>query len=209
MADIAIVIGNKNTSSWSLRGWLALKHAGVDFEEILVPMRQPDTRARILRHSPSGKVPTLLHKGAVIWESLAIGEFLAETYPKARFWPADAGARALARAVSAEMHAGFAPLRANMPMDMRGRYPGEGMTDEVAADIARIGEIWRGCRERHGAAGPYLFGHFTVADAMFAPVASRFVTYRVALDPVSAAYRDAVMSMKAVEEWRRAAEREP
>jgi glutathione S-transferase len=209
MADITIIVANKNYSSWSLRGWLPLKQLGLDFEEVVIPLRQPDTRARILRYTPSAKLPTLLHKGAVVWESLAICEFLAETYPEARLWPDDPTARAQARAISAEMHAGFQPLRQNMPMDMRNSYPGKGMNDAVAADIARIAEIWGGCRAAHGAAGPFLFGHFTAADAMFAPVASRFETYEVALDPVCAAYRDAILSLPALVEWRRAGAAEP
>jgi glutathione S-transferase len=208
MAEIEIVIGTKTYSSWSLRGWLALKATGVAFEEVLIPLRRPDTAAAIRRHSPSGRVPLLKHKGMLVWETLAIGEFLAEAYPAARLWPEEASARALARAISAEMHAGFAALRNNMPMDLRGSFPGRGLSEEVAADIARVTAIWRGCRAKHGASGPYLFGHFTVADAMFAPVVSRFVTYDVALDPLSAAYRDAVWSMPAMLEWRAAAARE-
>jgi glutathione S-transferase len=209
MADITIIVANKNYSSWSLRGWLPLKQLGVAFDEVVIPLRQPDTRERILRYTPSAKLPTLLHKGATVWESLAICEFLAETYPEARLWPDDPAARAQARAISAEMHAGFQPLRANMPMDMRNSYPGKGMTPEVAADIARIAGIWRGCRAAQGAGGPFLYGHFTIADAMFAPVASRFETYKVALDPMCAAYRDAILSLPAVVEWRRAGAVEP
>ena len=209
MPDIAIVIGNKNYSSWSLRGWLALKATGAPFEEILIPFRQPDTKREILRHSPSGKVPALKHEGTTVWESLAIGEFLADAYPAAKLWPADLAARAQARAVSAEMHAGFAALRNNMPMDMRASRPGKGLTAEVQDDIDRIGAIWRECRERHGRSGPYLFGHFTVADAMYAPVVSRFATYGVRLDPVCEAYRKAVTDLPAFEEWYAAAQREP
>jgi glutathione S-transferase len=209
MADIAIVIGNKNYSSWSLRGWLALKATGAAFDEILVRLNQPDTRAEILRHSPGGKVPTLKHKGTVVWESLAICEFLAEAYPAAKLWPAEPAARALARSVSAEMHAGFAELRKNMPMDMRASKPGQGMTPAVAADIERVTAIWRDCRSRYGKEGPYLFGHFTAADAMYGPVVSRFQTYAPKLDPVSAAYRDAAWSSPAMVEWCQAAVREP
>ena len=208
MAGITLVIGTKTYSSWSLRAWLPLRRLGVAFGEILIPLRQPGSKAAILRHSPSGKVPYLEHKGVAVWESLAIGEFLAEAYPRARLWPADAAARALARAVATEMHAGFAALRTHMPMDLRGSYPGQGMNSEVAADIARITAIWRGCRGDQAAAGPFLFGHFTVADAMFAPVVTRFVTYEVALDEACAAYRDAVWSMPEMQEWIAAARRE-
>jgi len=210
MGDIAIVIGNKNYSSWSLRGWLALKGTGVAFEEILIPLlRQPTTRSELRQHSPSGKVPVLKHKGTIVWESLAIGEYLADVYPAAKLWPADLAARAHARAVSAEMHAGFVALRTNMPMDMRASHPGRGLTAEVQSDIDRIGAIWRECRERYGRGGPYLFGDFTVADAMYAPVASRFTTYGVGLDPVCEAYRKTVMEHPALETWYAAARREP
>jgi glutathione S-transferase len=210
MADIAIVIGNKNYSSWSLRGWLALKATGIAFEEILIPLlREPDARRERLRHSPSGKVPVLKHNGTTVWESLAIGEFLADAYPAARLWPADLAARGHARAVSAEMHAGFAALRTNMPMDMRASSPGKGLTAEVQADIDRIGAIWRECRERYGRGGPYLFGHFTVADAMYAPVTSRFTTYGVRLDPVCEAYRKAITEEPAFQAWHADAKREP
>jgi glutathione S-transferase len=209
MADITIVVGNKNYSSWSLRGWLPLKMTGVAFEEIVIPLSRPETHAAILRYSPSGKTPFLRHKGIEVWESLAVGEFLAETYPAARLWPADPAARALARAAAAEMHAGFANLRKHMPMDMRASYPGKGMAEGVQDDIDRITAIWRQCRERHGQGGPYLFGHFTVADAMYAPVVSRFVTYGVKLDPVSAAYRDAMWSLPALVAWFEGAKAEP
>lgn len=208
MSDITLVIGTKNSSSWSLRAWLALKMTGAGFEEIVIPLRRPETKAEILRHSPSGKVPLLKHKGTEVWESLAIGEFLAEAYPAARLWPAEPAARALARAVSAEMHAGFAPLRQTMPMDIRNSYPGTRVAEDVQADIDRITAIWRQCCVAYGQSGPFLFGHFTVADAMFAPVVSRFVTYAVRLDSVSAAYRDAIWSMPAIEEWVEAAKAE-
>ncbi len=213
MADIVLVIGNKAWSSWSLRPWLALKMIGVPFEEILIPLRMPESRAAILRHSPSGKVPLLKHKGSEIWETLAILEFLAEAYPAAKLWPADAGARAFARAISCEMHAGFASLRQHLSMDVTQSIPGPnsadgGMADGVSSDIARIEEIWTGCRKRYGKGGPFLFGHFSAADAMYAPVATRFVTYGVTLSPVSAAYRDAIMALPAMKEWIAAARKE-
>lgn len=209
MADVTIVIGNKNHSSWSLRGWLPLKVTGVAFDEILVPLRQPETKPTILSHAPNGTVPILKHKGTVVWESMAIGEFLAETYPAAKLWPADATARARARSVSAEMHAGFSKLRTNMPMSMRASKPGQGMVDGVQADIDRVSAIWQDCRAHYGKEGPYLFGHFTVADAMFAPVVSRFVTYGVKLGPVQVAYRDAMWNHPAMQEWYEDACREP
>ena len=207
MADIQIVIGNKNTSSWSLRGWLALKATGAAFEEINVRLSRAETKAEIARHG-APTVPILKHKGTLVWETLAICEFLAETYPAAGLWPRAAEARALARSVAAEMHAGFAPLRANMPMDMRARKPGTGLVDGVQANIERIAALWRQCRERYGAGGPFLFGSFGAADAMFAPVVSRFVTYAPKLDATASAYRDAVWSWPAMREWNAAAERE-
>ena len=208
MADIVIVIGNKNTSSWSLRGWLALKATGAAFEEINVRLSRPETKAEILSHGGGPTVPILKHKGTVVWETLAICEFLAESYPAAGLWPKAAEARALARSVAAEMHAGFAALRANMPMDMRARKPGTGLADGVQANIDRISAIWRQCRERYGEGGPYLFGGFSAADAMFAPVVSRFVTYAPRLDAVSAAYRDALWRWPAMQEWYEGARRE-
>ena len=207
--DLTLVIGNKAYSSWSLRPWLALKHTGRPFREILVPLRRPDTRARILEHSPSGRVPCLKDGGRVIWDSLAICEYLAERFPDAALWPGDAEARALARAVSAEMHSGFAALRTHMSMDLKAAHPGEGRTPETEADIARIAALWRGMRERFGQGGDFLFGRFSIADAMYAPVVTRFVTYGVALDAVGQAYVEAVQALPAMREWTAAALAEP
>lgn len=209
MADFTIYIGNKNYSSWSLRGWLMLKQTGAAFAEEMIPLDQATTRPGILRHSPSGKVPALRHGEQVIWESLAIGEYLAELFPAARLWPEVREARALARAVSAEMHAGFAALRRHLPMNLRSSFPDRGVTPEVRADIDRIVALWGDCRRRFGAGGPYLFGALTIADAMYAPVVSRFRTYRVALDAPAQAYCDAVWAWPALQEWAAAAEREP
>lgn len=161
MDGLTLVIGNKAYSSWSLRPWLALRHIGVPFTEILVPLRQPDSRARILQHSPSGKLPLLRHGDRVIWDSLAICEYLAESFPDARLWPDDAYARAVARSAAAEMHSGFVLLRTTMPMDLKRSAPGEGRSDDTLADIARVTEIWRDVRARFGArddkdGGPYL-----------------------------------------------------
>ena len=209
MAAITLVIGNRNYSSWSLRGWLALAQTGEAFEEVLVPLDRPDTAAAIRARSPSGRVPVLKHDGVTVWESLAIAEFLAETYPRSGLWPDDPTARAAARAVAAEMHAGFVDLRRDLPMDMRGRYPGRNFGDGAARDIRRVAEIWNDCRTRFGAGGPFLFGRFTAADAMFAPVVSRFATYDVPLDEVAAAYRDAVRDHPPYRTWAAAAENEP
>src|SRR5690348_3585395 len=177
MAEFTLVIGNKNYSSWSLRGWLMARIAGIEFEEIIVPLDLPETQASIRKHSPSGKVPALLHRGLAIWESTAIAEYLNDLKPEAGLWPASQAARAHARAISAEMHAGFADLRANMPMNIRASYPGKGMTPQVRADIERITGLWRDCRKRFSTAFQkdegFLFGTISAADAMFAPVATR------------------------------------
>lgn len=207
MKNLKIVLGGKNTSSWSLRPWLALKATGAPFEEEVILFGRADTKARIAARSPSGKVPVLYADGAAIWESLAICEYLAETFPEAGLWPRDPAARAAARAVSCEMHAGFQSLRGFMPMDFARERP-KAPTPEVQADIERIAAIWRDCRARFGGAGQLLFGGFTIADAMYAPVVSRFRTYGVALDPVCEAYKRAVWALPAMQEWLAAARRE-
>ena len=209
MTALTLVLGNKNYSSWSLRAWLALEATGAVFDEIVIPLWLDGAKEQILAHSPSGKVPALRHGDLVVWESLAICEHLAEAFPDAGLWPADPAARAAARSASHEMHAGFMALRRAMPMNCRASKPGRGMADGVAADIERVGAIWRDCRERFGAGGALLFGGFTIADAMFAPVASRFRTYGVALDPVSTAYVQAVHALPAMRSWIAAAEAEP
>lgn len=200
-----LIIGNKNYSSWSLRAWLAARASGLRFEEIRVVLSTPTSRERILHHSPSGKVPCLNDHGIVVWDSLAICEYLAERNPA--LWPADQAARAVARAVSAEMHSGFQALRQNMPMNIRKDYAGKGHTPAVDADIARIEAIWNDCRARFGskAEGPYLFGAFTMADAMFAPVCFRFKTY--AVQPAGAAgdYLAAMLATPWLKEWEAAA----
>lgn len=198
-----LVIGDRNFSSWSLRPWLAARQAGIAFEEVLVPLRRPGTAAAIRRHSPSGKVPCLIDgegtAAIVVWDSLAICEYLAELAPG--LWPADRAARAEARSVSAEMHAGFAALRTAMGMDIRASRPGEGRTPEALADIARIVAIWEGCRARHAAGGPFLFGTFSIADAMYAPVVWRFVTHAVEVPPVSRAWMETLLALPAMREW--------
>lgn len=210
-----LVIGNKNTSSWSLRPWLAMRHAGIAFDEINVDLRAADVKAQILRHSPSGKVPALLVEGRVVWDSLAILEFLAETHrhSHAALWPRLAAARAHARCVSAEMHSGFQALREDCPMDFLGRAPKADLPEPVAADVRRIIAIWRDCRRRHGSGGPFLFGRFCAADAMYAPVASRFRTYLPNLAPygndgTAQAYVDALFSLPEMAEWEEGAKTE-
>lgn len=204
-----IIIGNKNYSSWSLRGWLMLSRTGVEFDEELIQLDIDGFKDRILSHSTAGQVPILKHDGQTIWDSLAIGEYLAETCPQSQLWPTDRTVRARARAVSAEMHSGFAALRTHMPMDMRNNYPGEGRGEGVEADIARIIEIGSECLANAGTEGPFLFGTFTIADAMYAPVVSRFRTYGIALPDDCQAYADAVWNWPDMQAWVAAAEAEP
>jgi glutathione S-transferase len=213
MAEFTVVIGNKNYSSWSLRGWLMARIAGIEFEEIVIPLDLPETQAAIRKHSPSGRVPVLLHRGLAVWESLAIAEYLNDLKPEVGLWPAAAAARAHARSISTEMHAGFMELRNNMPMNIRASYPGKGMTAGVRADIERITSTWRDCRKRFSGAfqkdDGFLFGAFGAADAMFAPVVTRFRTYGVKLDTDSDAYCNAVLAQPAMKEWIDAANHEP
>lgn len=196
-----LVIGDKNYSSWSMRPWVMMKQAGIAFDEVLVPLREADTKARILEHSPSGKVPCLVtDDGQSIWETLAIVETLAERYPQHGIWPSDANARAHARAISSEMHAGFTDLRTNMSMNIRAQRAGQGATPGTLADVARIDAIWSECLTRYG--GPFLFGEkFCAADAMYAPVVSRFITYAPPLSEEARAYMKRVSAVPAVREW--------
>jgi glutathione S-transferase len=204
MSTLTLVIGNKNYSSWSLRPWLAMKQARLDFAEVRIPLDTLETHAKILQYSPAGRVPVLIHNDLTIWDSLAIGEYLAEQFP-GHWWPKESAARASARSISAEMHSGFSSLRQQMPMDCRAQLPGQGGEPGVQSDIDRITEIWRTCRRQFGAGGDFLFGQFTFADAMYAPVVSRFVTYEVELDEIARAYADAIWSLPAMQEWLEAA----
>ena len=190
-----LVVGNKNYSSWSLRPWIAMKVLGLPFAEKRIALYRPGSKEEILRHSPAGKVPILQDGNTVVWDSLAILEYLAERHPQ--LWPTDAAERAKARAISAEMHSGFAHLRQHMSMNVRKRYPGKGRTPEVLAEIARIQSIWDGAR------GPFLFGAFGAADAMYAPVVLRFRTYEVDVCPE---YTKAMLALPAMKEWIAAAE---
>ncbi len=201
MSDLTLVIGDKNYSSWSLRPWLMLKHSKRSFTEILIRLDTPTTAQQIAQYSPAGKVPVLLAGDLNIWDSLAIAEYLAEAFPEAHLWPQDRAHRALARSVSAEMHAGFAHLRHHMPLDIRGRYPGQGLTTQVQTEIQRIQQVWQACRSQFVAQGPWLFGAYTIADAMYAPVVLRFVTYEVVLDPVSSAYVQTTLADPFLQEW--------
>ena len=206
MDTLKLVIGNKNYSSWSLRAWLAMKVAGIAFEEHRIALYEPQAKAAILAFSPAGKVPCLIDADLHVWDSLAICEYLAEKRPE--LWPSDPAARALARSVSAEMHSGFFNLRQHMCMNIRRSHPGKGRTPEVLAEIARIVALWSDCRARHGAGGPFLFGQFSIADAMYAPIVLRFRTYAVELPPVCRAYADAVLALPAMQAWMADAERE-
>lgn len=208
-----LVIGNKHWSSWSLRPWLAMKHAGLDFEEIRINLRAPDKKELILAQSPAGKVPVLWAGDLMIWDSLAILDYVAEQHPEAKLWPTDARARAIARSASAEMHSGFQALREHCPMKHLSREPRETHIEQVEADIRRIVALWQDCRRRFGGEGPFLFSSFSVADAMYAPIASRFRTYvedlgRFGDDGTAAAYMDALFALPAMEAWERGAEAE-
>ena len=209
MSELTLVIGNKNYSSWSLRPWLALRQSGVPFVERNMDIEDPAAREEIRRVNPAGRVPALLHGDLLVWDSLAICEYAAETFRDARLWPADRNARAQARSACAEMHSGFQAMRGAMPMNVRRSAPGRGRADGVDGDVARITQLWQQCRKEHGAGGDMLFGRFSIADAFFAPVVSRFRTYGVDLDPVSQAYADAVWALPAMREWAAAAASEP
>jgi len=204
---LTLVIGNKAYSSWSLRPWLLLKHGGVAFEEVRVPLYRDDSAPALARWSPSGKVPVLIDGDLTIWDSLAICEYLAERFPDTCGWPRDAVARATARAVSAEMHAGFTALRSEMTFNCRQRRR-LSASPETRAEIARIAALWNDCRARFGAKGAWLFGPFSPADAMFAPVALRFMTYGVTVDGAASEYVQTVAGDAAVQSWIAAARRE-
>lgn len=204
--EIILVTADRAWSSWSLRPWLAAKVAGIPFREVQVRLRQPDTGQQIAQHSPSGRVPVLKCGSLTVWDSLAICEYLAEVAPEARLWPEDAAIRAVARAVSAEMHSSFPALRKEFPMDFHARHSGQVPSGQARADIARVAEVWGETRRSFGAGGPFLFGAFSIADAMYAPVATRFRTYGVDLaafgdDGTAAAYAQTLLTMPQMEEW--------
>jgi len=208
MTQLTLVIGNKNYSSWSLRPWLVMKQFGLEFAEIRIPLYTPDSLSQLQQYSPSGKVPVLLHDNQIIWDSLAICEYLAETFPDQHYWPEDKYPRAFARSISAEMHSGFATLRQNMSMNCRTKYPGKGLVPGVQQDIDRITNIWQEARQKFGQNGNFLFNNFTIADAMFAPVALRFIAYDVQIDPISRNYVESILSLPAIQEWITAAKLE-
>ncbi|TJY60026.1 glutathione S-transferase family protein [Sinimarinibacterium sp. CAU 1509] len=205
MSTLILYIGSKNLSSWSLRPWLFLRHHAIRFDEVLIPLDRADTRARILEHSPSGKVPLLQHGSTRVWDSLAICEYLAETFALPGAWPSDPAARAYARSVACEMHAGFAALRQALPFDATRDPEPVPLSAAVQADIERIRALWREARTRYGQDGPWLFGRFGIADAMYAPVALRMIAYAVPLDGPEQDYAAAMAAHPAVEKWIEAA----
>ena len=205
---LTLIIGNKNYSSWSLRPWIALKVAGIPFDEIVIPLYLPGSPEEILKYSPAGKVPVLIHDDEHVWESLAVLEHLAERFPEAHLWPEDARARSLARVVSAEMHAGFMALRRDCTMNMWLPPKPRPQSEAVMADVARIEALWGDCRARYGEGGPFLFGAFTAVDAMYAPVVSRFHVYGIPVNATSRAYMAAMMALPAWREWYDAAMKE-
>jgi glutathione S-transferase len=207
--ELTLYIGNKAYSSWSLRPWLLLTQFGIPFAECVTPLYQPTTPADLLRHAPTGKVPALHAGDIIIWESLAIIEFLAETYPDRAIWPQDRAARAMARALASEMHAGFVRLRQVCPTNFRRSPKSVPLDDLVLADIARIEAAWAAARHAHGSAGPFLFGAFSAADAMFAPVCNRFQAYAIEVRPETRAYMEAVMALPAWQAWIEGAAAEP
>lgn len=204
-----LVIGNKVHSSWSLRPWILMRQLGIPFDEVLIPFsnpfHSPEWKAKVRQYSPAAKVPALVDGEVAVWESLAILEYVAEMRPDLPVWPRDPAARAMARSISAEMHAGFGALRSACPMNLGKKYGEKDRGPDVVNDVARITEIWRTARERFGAGGAFLFGAFGAADAMYAPVVTRFDTYSIPVDPMARAYMDAVLGTEAFREWHAAA----
>jgi glutathione S-transferase len=209
LMGLHLIIGNKNYSSWSFRPWLAMKVAGIAFEETLISLEAKDFKERVIALSGAGKVPVLIDGETCVWESLAILEYLAEKFPAAGLWPQQAAARAHARAIASEMHAGFMPLRKQLPMNTWRPVKYRALDDEAAANVVRIDAVWSGCRERFGGGGAFLFGSFGAADAMYAPMVWRFHTYAVEVTAAARAYMQAVMALPAWNEWRQAARHEP
>ncbi len=206
---LKLVIANKAYSSWSLRAWILLAHFKIPFEEVVIPLDLPETRPMILEHSPSGKVPALQDGAIAVWESLAIAEYVAENYPHKAIWPRGKAARAHARSLANEMHAGFPALRRDCPCNFRRPVRAIALGEAVEADMARIEFAWAHARKTFGRAGPFLFGRFCAADAMFAPVVNRFHIYDVPVQPATRAYMDAIMALPAWKAWIADAEAEP
>jgi len=206
MPALKLAIGNKNYSSWSMRAWLALRASNIPFEEIFIPLYTGEAdKERIISFSRAGKVPVLVDGEVVVWDSLAIIEYVAECFPEAKLWPADRAARAHARSVCAEMHSGFLALRTECGMNLHRPVRPVTLSADAQADVARVEQIWLECMEHYGASGPFLFGHFSAADAMFAPVVHRFRTYAIEVAPRAKAYMETMMSLPAFQEWTRGA----
>jgi len=201
MPALKLVIGNKNYSSWSMRPWLAMRANDIPFDEVFIPLYtdDPADKNRILQFSRAGKVPALIDGGLTIWDSLAIIEYLAEKFPEKKLWPQDPARRAHARSISAEMHSGFVPLRNECGMNLHRKVGAIALSDDARANVARIQEIWSECHRRYG--GPFLFGAFGAADAMYAPVVHRFRTYAIEVEPVARHYSDAMMALPAFQQW--------
>ncbi|SFK09230.1 glutathione S-transferase family protein [Methylocapsa palsarum] len=206
---LTLIIANKNYSSWSFRPWLAMRYFQIPFEEIVIPLGRENTRADILRYAPSGKCPSLIDEGLVVWDSLAIIEYLAEAFPDHPIWPRERGARARARSLAAEMHSGFLALRQQTPMNMRRPVRKIDLNPEAAADVARLEQAFAAARQEFGAGGRFLFGAFCAADAMFAPVVNRLHVYDVAVTGPTRAYMDALMDLPAWKDWSEQASAEP
>jgi glutathione S-transferase len=206
---LKLVIANKLYSSWSLRPWLVLRAFAIPFEEVVIPLRQADSKARVLEVSPSGKVPALIDGDQTIWESMAIIEYIAESYPGLAIWPKERKARAHARSISNEMHSGFQPLRQGCPMDASARYKTPEITDAMRANIDRIETIWAEAQAKFGGAGPYLYGAFSAADAMYAPIAFRLDGYSIPVSTAARRYIDTILRHPGVAQWRAAALKEP
>jgi glutathione S-transferase len=204
---LTLYVGNKRYSSWSLRPYVALAHTGLAFETRMIMLNRDTTKAEITKVNPAGRLPVFQHDDLVIWDSLAICEYLDELVPEAKLWPADRARRARARSISAEMHSGFVALRSNMSMDLCADKAGQGHVPEALADARRVCEIWRDALAASG--GPFLFGAFSIADAMFAPVTTRFTTYGVELDTTCRTYVDTIAALPAMQTWRRDAATEP
>ena len=212
MADLKLILGNKNYSSWSLRPWIAMRHVDIPFNEQVVRLDfdgDGPSNEHLKEYSPAGRVPVLFHGELVVWESLAILEYVAELYPDKHLWPQDRGVRAKARVAANEMHAGFGALRAELPMNIRRKPSAVEYSEAVQGDIDRIVELWTTCRAAHQEDGPFLFGAFSIADAMYAPVVNRLYVYDISLEGMAAEYSQTVLNLPSYQEWKAAAESEP
>jgi glutathione S-transferase len=207
--SLTLVIANKCYSSWSFRPWILMRHLGIPFQEVVVPLAEPSTRETLLRHTPSGKAPCLHDNDLTVWDSLSIIEYLADSHPQYAVWPTDRRARALARSLAAEMHSGFMDLRALLPMNMRRKVQRRELTAGALADVARLEQAFGEARDHFGRGGDFLFGDFSAADAMFAPIVNRLHVYDVTVTPMTRTYMDRMMALPAWREWSGQATIEP